>query len=257
MVHVIEQDVLQPAPVGGHQLVNRARHPYAGRDEHDDEVADAFQVRDEMRGEHDAHAVLGGDFGDRAHELAPRQRVEARHRLVEDEQLRPFRHGQGQGELGALAAGELAGSLAAVEAECRDPAVGEAAIPARVQPRAEAQMVRDGQVRIRRCVLGDESDPGKVVRALGGAPSEHFDRACRRVGESDRQTHQRGLAGAVRADEPDHPPGRYGQRAVGQRPPPAVPLAEAASRQHSVIGHGETLYAGGGHSPVTESVTVR
>src|SRR4029453_11452393 len=41
------------------------------------------------------------------------------------------------------------------------------------------------------------------------------------------QVEQGGLAGAVGADQPDDPPGRDVQGAVGQRPAPPVPFAQS------------------------------
>ena len=54
-------------------------------------------------------------------ELPAGERVEARHRLVEQEQLGPLGDAEGEGELGALAAGEPSGALLRVEAEPLDP----------------------------------------------------------------------------------------------------------------------------------------
>ena len=84
-----------------------------------------------MRGQHDAELVLGDDLHQGLQELAAGQRVEAGDRLVEDQQLGSLRHGEGQGELGPLAAGELAGPLARVEAELVDPLLAPRRRPSR------------------------------------------------------------------------------------------------------------------------------
>ena len=52
--------------------------------------------------------LLGDGLHQVLQELAAGQRVEAGHRLVEDQQLGPLGDGQGQRELGPLAARELA-----------------------------------------------------------------------------------------------------------------------------------------------------
>ena len=95
---------------------------HARVDQHDQVVADPFQVGDQVRGEHDAELVLGDGLHQALQELAPGQRVEAGDRLVEDQQLGALGDAQGERELGALAAGELAGPLRRVEAEPLDPA---------------------------------------------------------------------------------------------------------------------------------------
>ena len=87
-------------------------------------------------------------------------------------------------------------------------------------------MVGDRERRVGRRVLGDEADPPELRRALGGTAVEHLDRARRRLQQADREMEQRRLAGPVRADEPDDLPGGDRERAVAERPAPAVLLAE-------------------------------
>ena len=110
--------------VGGEQVLDVAGDPHPGVDEHDQVVADPFQVGDQVRGQHHADAVLGDGLHQVLQELAAGERVEAGDRLVEDQQLGPLGHGQGQRELGALSAGQLARPLARVQAELLDPAPG-------------------------------------------------------------------------------------------------------------------------------------
>ena len=82
-----------------------------------------------MRGEHHADPLLGDDLHQALQELPAGERVQAGHRLVEQEQLGPFGDGQGEGQLGPLAAGQRPGPLARVEAEPLDPAAGQVAVP--------------------------------------------------------------------------------------------------------------------------------
>ncbi len=107
--------------VGGQELLHLSRHLHARVDQHDQVVAGPLQVGDQMRRQQDAE--LGGRRGlhEALEELAPGQRVERGHRLVEDQQLRPFGQPDREGELGALAAGELAGPLRGIQAELGDP----------------------------------------------------------------------------------------------------------------------------------------
>ena len=105
----------QPA-VGGEQLVDLAGELDATVGEEDQVVADALEVGDEVRGEHDADRVLGRELHQAAEELPPRERVEAGNGLVEQEQLRPLGDRERQRELRALPARERTGTLRGVEA---------------------------------------------------------------------------------------------------------------------------------------------
>ena len=117
--------------VRGQQLVDVAGDLHARGDQDDEVVADPLQVGDQVRGQDDAELVLGDGLHQVLEELAPGQRVEAGDRLVEDEQLGPLGDGQGQRELRALAAGELAGLLLRVEAELVDPSRRRSRRPSR------------------------------------------------------------------------------------------------------------------------------
>ena len=70
-----------------------------------------LQVRDQVRGQHDTDLMPGGELTQAFQELAPCHRVQAGDRFVQEQQFRPFGQGQGQGELGTLAAGQLPGPL--------------------------------------------------------------------------------------------------------------------------------------------------
>jgi len=77
-----------------------------------------------------SYLVFRGELHQALQELSPGQRVAARDRLVEYQQLGPLGDRDGQRELGSLAAGQLAHLLPGVEAELSDPALRQA----RVQP---------------------------------------------------------------------------------------------------------------------------
>ena len=80
--------------------------------------------------------MLGDDLHQALQELAPGERVKAGHRLIEEDDLGPFRDRHGEGELGSRAAGQRPAALARVEAEPRDPVLGQVAVPAWVKPGA-------------------------------------------------------------------------------------------------------------------------
>ena len=97
-------------------------------------VADSLQVGDQVGGQHDADTVDGDDLHEFLQELPARKRVERGDRLVQDQQLRPLRHGERQRELRALPAGQRAGALAEVKSELLDPAGGEGRVPRGIEP---------------------------------------------------------------------------------------------------------------------------
>ena len=156
--------------VGGQQLLDVPSDLDPRADEDDEVVTDPLEVGDEVRGEDHARAVLGDDLHEALKELTPGEGIEARDRLVEHEQLRSFRHREGQGELGVLATRELAGLLARVEPEALDAVLGELGVPARVRPRAEAQVIADREPGVGRGVLGDEADTGELARRRARRP---------------------------------------------------------------------------------------
>ena len=100
-------------------------------DQHDQVVAGALDVGDEVRGQHDAELLLGDRLHQVLQELPAGQRVEGGDRLVEQQQLGPFGDAEGERELGALAAGQPAGALLRVEPEPLDPLVGQRGRPSR------------------------------------------------------------------------------------------------------------------------------
>ena len=89
--------------VDGQQLLDLPGHPDAGVHEHDEEVAHALDVAHKVRREHDAHVVARNRRHQQSEEFAARERVEAGHRLVEQEQLGALGERDREGQLGTLA----------------------------------------------------------------------------------------------------------------------------------------------------------
>ena len=132
----------------GEQLIDLPGNLHARVDEHDEVVADALEIGDEVRGENDAHAMFGDDLHQAPEEVASGNRVEAGDRLVQDQQLGPLCDRKRQRELGSLATRELSGPLPGIESELFDPVFSLLRLPAGVEPAAEAQVVRDRQRRV-------------------------------------------------------------------------------------------------------------
>ncbi len=104
----------------GEQVVDVVGQHHPPARHHDEVVTDPLDVGDEVGRQHHRQVVLGDRFHEVRQELAARQRVEARHRLVEDEQLGSLGERERQRELGALTAGQPARALARVEPETVD-----------------------------------------------------------------------------------------------------------------------------------------
>ena len=89
-------------------------------------------------------------------------------------------------------------------------------------------MIRDPHAGVDRRVLGDEADPGQLRRTDGRRLAEDADRAAGGGELPGGQPQQGGLARAVGADEPGDMAFGDGERAVAQRPGPAVLLTQPA-----------------------------
>jgi hypothetical protein len=85
------------------ELLDCSGYPYTRGDEYDEVVANPLQVGDQMRRQHDAKLVLGNGFHQVLEELSSGERIEASHRLVEDQELGSLGDCKREGKLGALA----------------------------------------------------------------------------------------------------------------------------------------------------------
>ena len=143
-----------------------------------------------MRGEDHADLPLGHRFHQVLQELAAGQRVQAGHRLVQDQQPGPLGQGQGQGELGPLSPGQLARPLAGIQVEPLDAVLGVGGVPAGVEVSAEAQMIGHAQAGVDRGVLSHETDLGQLIRPAVGLAVQHGDRAGVRGQQAHGQVEQ-------------------------------------------------------------------
>ena len=198
--------------VGVEQRLDVTGEPHLGVDEHHQVVADPLEVGDEVRGEHDAELLLGDGLHEAPGGTPPRERVEARDRLVEDQQLGALGQAEGEGELGALPPGQPTGALGRVEAEPVDPRAGQVVVPARVEVGAEPQVVADAEPGVGRGVLGDEPDLGELGGVGGGPAAADLDGPGGRARAARPPGSAAWSSGAVRPDQADDPPGRDRRR---------------------------------------------
>jgi hypothetical protein len=110
--------------------------------------------------------------------------------------------------------------------EVLDPLRGQRGVPARVGVRAEPEVVGDAESAVGGRALCDVADPGELSRAVRRRPAQDLYASRGRGEHADHKAEQRGLAGAVRANQTDDAPGRDSERAVRQRPVAPVPLCQ-------------------------------
>ncbi len=117
--------------MGVEEGLDVTREAHLGVDEHHDVVTDPLEVGHDVRREHHAELLLGDGLHEQLEELAARERVQARDRLVEDQQLGALGQAEGERELGPLAARQPPGPLAGVEARAARPSTTPARRPTR------------------------------------------------------------------------------------------------------------------------------
>ena len=94
-------------------------------------VADTLEVGDDVRREDHGQPAVRNRLHQRLHELAARERIERRDRLVEDEQIGALRERERERDLRLLAAGELSDLAVERQAELLDARARELVVPAR------------------------------------------------------------------------------------------------------------------------------
>ena len=214
-------------PVAGDEVVDLAGHLHLTGRQHDQVVADAFELGHHVRREDDRQAVLGHRGHEGRHELVTGQRVEPRHRFVEHHQVGPFGERSDQRDLGVLAARQLADLAAEGNIELGHAPSRPDVVPASVEVAGETQRVVDREAGVERRVLRHEPDALQGGRRPGRQAVEHGDAARCGGDQADREVQQGRLAGAVRADQRDDVAGGHSQATVAQRPRAPVAFADA------------------------------
>ena len=188
--------------VAGRDLVDLAGKSYAPARQDHDVLADTIDVSERV-GRHDQGRT---GRGDRRHELLEhvhaRKRIEIRHRLVEQQQLRPLADRDRERNLRALAR--------------REPT--HSRIERKIESACDLEVVGDAEVSIQRSLLPDEAharQEGRIVRARRFP--EHRDRSARGVAEAGRELQQCRLPRSVRPDQTDDLVRRQREIAVPQR----------------------------------------
>jgi hypothetical protein len=159
----------------------------------------------QVRRRHDHRHTVAGEPRERVPELAPRDRVDARRRLVEQQDAGARDERAGQGELLLHPAAQpprepLLELVHAKEAEVVPPALLDLGARQAAQFADVAKVLGDAQVRVEAERLRQVADEAAgVARRL----AVHLRRSRRRLHHAAEDLEYRRLPGAVRADDPE------------------------------------------------------
>src|SRR5256885_2909516 len=178
------------------------------RSDDQDSFAGAFDLREDVARQH--HGPVASELLDQVPRLARLARVEAGGRLVEDERAVLLDYRLGQAYPLAEAAREPADALLASVAEpaCTDRVIDTCASP---RWRHTAQLAHQRQeaghahLVVERRGLRQVADAAAhLLRFREDVEAGHTRRPGRRADVAGEDSHRGGLAGAVRAEEPEH-----------------------------------------------------
>ncbi|CAO3437987.1 hypothetical protein [Azospirillum argentinense] len=217
--HQRDEGLLQRRGPGALQQVPRAAGGQHAPLVHGDEPVEARRLLHVGGGHHHAHAGPVRPYAvDQLPELPAGERVHARGRLVEDQQVRIVDERAAQAELLLHAAGQLAGGP--VEERRQTGAlrqVGDAppslGVALAEQPSEEVEILGDRQRRVEVLAealrhVGDAGAHGAAVACPGHAAAQHLDRSLLQGARARHQRQQTRLADAVGADQPRDAPRR-------------------------------------------------
>ena len=156
-----------------------------------------------MGGEEDRPGAIRGGGDHRLHHLLAGQRVEAGHRLVEEEQLGLRGHRRHETELRKRAARQVANACLQRNTEPIDETRGKGSVPAAAEAAAEPEHLGRGHPPVGVQRIGDVADALAEREGVAErSKPEDADRARGRPLEAEKEADERRLAGAVGADEP-------------------------------------------------------
>jgi hypothetical protein len=219
--------------LGDRQIEERPAAP-----ENDDPVARLLDVGDDMGRQERGVAAGANGLNENVEELAPGERIEARKRLVEQQDPGPRPERERQSHLGLLAARQLAGQGPQGDREAVDVRRGEGGIEPPPERCRERQVVGDRQGRVERRRLRDVADPADGSAAVTLWVDAAGDEApLGRPLEPDPGADQRRLARAVGPDERRDRASRHREIDAAERPaPPPIALAVAGGLECRVHG---------------------
>src|SRR6266508_4660142 len=198
-------DLEDAAALGGLHAARRAlRHEFPG--DHEAQAVALLRFLEVVRGDQDGRAPVR-ELVDHGPESPAGDGIDARGRLVEEENTRLVHHRRPEGHALLPAAGQAAGDLAAAVLEAgegEDPSLPLFAALGRhaVDAGEEVQVLDDGEVVVQGELLGHVADPlPHALRAKPAAFAGQLDVPGGRLEEAAEHLDGRGLAGAVGAEE--------------------------------------------------------
>ncbi|GJD99972.1 hypothetical protein GMJLKIPL_1890 [Methylobacterium isbiliense] len=213
---------------------------------------------------HHAHAGPSRpDRSDQVPELPARERIDARRRLVEDQEVGIMDQRAAEAKLLLHAAGQFPGRavLEGVEAG-RGEKIGDAppplARPLAEEPAVEVDVLEHAERRVEVAAeplghVGDARTLPRAVAPLRHVAAEHPHAAPLDPPHARHEGEQGRLADAVRPDHPHHPPRRQAQRHVVERDRRAIAMRDAVEPgdrgrlDHGNVGHGSFTARSAGH----------
>ena len=199
---------------------------------------------------------VGAQFVDDAAHQQSAQRVEPGGRLIEEDELRfveqrlgqphPLKHAL------AVAAQRAIGRVEQVDA-CQQPidAGVQRNAAQTIEPAVKPQQLGRGERVVKAKVFGKKAD-ARAGRAIAERCAQHVPRAGRRLDQRQQHLDRRGLAGAVRAEEPEDLAGAHAQRQIGHRERRAELLAQRVGLDHPRLLQRGSVRAGDARHQRTE-----
>ena len=169
--------------------------------------------------------------------MTARQRIECRHRLIEQQQAWLLRQGDGERDLCPLPPGHRAHGLIELDAERSKAGSGRVRVPAQIEVRADFDVVLGAEPLVHRNVLREEPDIGEEGGILRRGPAEYEGLAAARGAQTRQDLEEGRLACAVGADERRDATGRHADRAVGQRRRRAILFGQPSRLDRHFHGH--------------------
>ena len=171
---------------------------------------DPFEIGGDVGREEDGAGPVSGGLEHRLEKPSPGDRIEARHRLVEDQELRAVAEGEHEGELLFLPHRQRADAVAERQIPAAQELLSPGPIPAGIKARHVGDSLADGEPGIERRFLGHVADPGLLpIGQLPGIGAEDGRGALVGLEQAEQAFDERAFPRAVEAEEADHLPTRH------------------------------------------------
>ncbi|HEX3428176.1 MAG TPA: hypothetical protein VHS36_05165 [Candidatus Limnocylindrales bacterium] len=215
-------------PMMGDRLGDREVEERMALAEHDQPIARLLDVRDHVRRQERRRPGGPDGLDHEMEELATGEWIEARQRLIEQEDLGSGREGEGETDLCLLAARQLARTRTERDRQPLDVSRSHRFVESAAERRRQRDVLSDGQIAVERRRLGNVADAFNGTLAVSLRIDAAGDEAAFGCAlEADPGADQSRLARAIRPDEGRDAALRHREVDTAQRPrPPSIALAE-------------------------------